>query len=246
MNKTRLAGLLSLCAFAALSTSAHQQCDFGLEGELEYNEGEITFLTQSGEIKVRIDQQNVLYLEGDRQSLDSEQQKLVSAYAAQIRETIPLVFEIIVEASEIGLQAATMALEVLFEGEDFDGLSKDLAEIREDLEQKIDATHFSTRQFEDSELEERIEATVSKAVATVMPEIAAMAIRAAFSDEGGLAGIEARADKLELLIEQKVEARADALEVRAEGLCKVMEKLDALEEKLAQHKLPEIDFIDAG
>ena len=242
MKKTVMALVLSLFAIAGF---AHQtDCDYEVEGEFAFDSGDLHFFNEADDRVVQISRGNQLYIDGNLQSLNVDQQLLVNEYADQVRELVPLVFDLIVEGSEIGVEAATLALTTLFEGEDVESLTNSLKDIRSDLMDKIDPEHFSTHDFDDEDLEDQIEATVKNAIATLLPEVAAMAIRSVLAGDGELSQLEERAEKLEGLIEQRVEDRVDGLEKKAELLCERLERMDALELLLAKHDLERIDFIE--
>ena len=238
--------LSALASSAAIDFSTDRgrvDCDYEINGEFEYDAGEMTFV-DDGE-QVRIDKQDRLYVDGTRKSLSDTQQELISEYASQVREMIPAVFEVVREAGEIGVNAVTMALQVLFENEDLKDVTDELEAIRSDMSDELDAEHFSTAEFEGEEFGDRIGATVEKAMIKIVPEIAAIAVRAVFRGEDEVSEIEKRAENLEALIEERVEVRAHALESKAEALCVRLERIDVVESQLDKEQLSEIDFIEA-
>jgi hypothetical protein len=242
MKKSILAFAVSL---VAISGFAHQtDCDYDVQGEFAFHSGDLRFFNEDNDRIVQINRDNQLYIDGNPQHLDANQQQLVSDYADQVRELVPLVFDLIVEGSEIGIEAATLALTTLFDGEDVDDLTDSLDDIRSELVDKIDPEHFSTQNFDDEDLEDQIEQTVKSALATLLPEVAAMAIRSVLAGDGEISQLEERAEKLEGLIEQRVEARADELEHKADSLCERLQDMDKLEDLLAEHDLGRIDFIE--
>ncbi len=242
MKKLILALAVSLFAIHGL---AHQtDCDYNVQGEFAFDSGDLRFFSDDNDRVVQIDRNNQLYIDGSQYTLNAKQQRLVSDYADQVRELVPLVFDLIVEGSEIGIEAATLALTTLFEGEDVQGLTESLDGIRSELVGKIDPEHFSTHNFDDEDLEKQIEDTVKSALATLLPEIAAMAVRSVLAGDGEISQLEERAELLEELIEERVEARADELEIKADSLCERLEHMDKLEEMLAEHDLARINFIE--
>lgn len=242
MNKTVLALLVSVCATVL---SAHsEECDYEIQGDLEYDRGDMRFYHDNEKTVLRIDTNNQLYIDGHQQNLSDEQQELVNEYAQAVREMIPLFFGLVVDAGAIGVEVATLAVNTLFEGEDIEGLTDTLAEIKTEFVDQLDPEHFSTRDFDGDELESLIENTVEQAMVVMLPELAAMAVTSVFSSESDPSQFEGRLKKLEHLIETRAQAEFEVLEARFEGLCKRLEKMDGVERRLAEHNLSQFDFIE--
>jgi len=242
MKKLLLTVVLSLLA---VSGFAHQMnCEYVVQGDFAFKSGDLHFFSKDNDSSVEINRIDHLYIDGNRQSLDDQQQKLVSEYAEQVRVLVPLVFDLVVEGSEIGVDAATLALTTLFENEDVDALLDSMEEIRSDLIGKIDPNNFSTQDFDGGDLDQQIDTTVKRALVTLLPEVASMVVSSILTGDGELSQLAERAEKLEKLIEKHVEARADELETKAESLCKRLERMDEVESRLARLNLERIDFIE--
>ncbi len=150
----------------------------------------------------------------------------IAAFEQATRATMP-------EAQAVGRAAADIAFTVL--GEVAAGLSSDPAGSRAKLDRarvqldarlarSVTATRFDGRDLGTG---------ISQAVAAVLPsmigDIVGGAISAAFSGDGRRLK---RMENLDAQIEARVQPRARALEQRAEGLCRRMVALDAIDNAL--------------
>jgi uncharacterized Zn finger protein (UPF0148 family) len=79
-----------------------------------------------------------------------------------------------------------------------------------------------------------VEDTVETMVPELVGNVVGKAVRIALSgDTKAAAELEERAERMEKTIEDQVEARAEALEHRAESLCPIIADLDQIESGLA-------------
>ncbi|MEE4245479.1 MAG: DUF2884 family protein, partial [Kangiellaceae bacterium] len=100
--------LLSASLYAEIST-----CNYDFSYDIDINEKTVVISDDNKEL-LKIDQTNQLYLEGERQELNSKQQALVKDMGEQYRELLPTIANIAAEAAEIGIKAAALTLNALF------------------------------------------------------------------------------------------------------------------------------------
>ncbi len=235
------------------SLQAHttEMCNYEMDYDLTIEDSALSFTQESGK-NITIDQDNQLFVNGNKKQLDSQQQQLIDDYADGIRDLIPEVTALATEGVNLGVEAATMALSILLDGSDPDieHFSGKLNQLAQNITLKLDANHFSSKKLEeafDSEFEAEIETIVEEAVTEITPKLISKVITAAMSgEEGTISDIEQRAEFLEHEIEDYVEPRAEALEARADELCDSIGNLDALETKMVESGLEMMDMIDKG
>ena len=246
---TMIAGALSLALMTAQTQADNNEmCNFQLDYDLTVENSAITFVKDSG-TEITIDQDNQLFFNGTKKSLDSNQQQLIDNYADGVRDLIPEVTAIAIEGVNLGVQAASMALRTLLgEGDaDFERFNYKISELAESITMKLDANNFSSKQLEeafDNEFEQEIEDIVEQAVTELTPRLIAKVLTAAMSgDEAGITDFEERANAIEHEVENFVEPKAEALEARADELCGSIEGLDVLETKMVESGLEMMDLI---
>ena len=247
---TMIAGSLLLVLMSA-QTKAHngEMCNYQLDYDLTVKDSVLTFNQDSGK-KILIDQDNQLFINDTKESLDKQQQQMVDDYADGVRDLIPEVTAIAIEGINLGVQAASMALTTLLgegdpDSERFNYKIKDLAD---GFKMKLDANNFSSKQLEesiDNDFEQQIESLVEEAISELTPKLMAKILTAALSGNGGdTTDLEQRANIMEGEIKSFVEPKAEALEARAEELCEAIDRLDALETKMLASGLVMMNLID--
>jgi len=216
------------------------QCNFDFGYHLKMKNSSITFTDENGK-EINIDQDNNLRIDGSRQNLNSNQQALINDYADGIRVLIPEFRSLAVEAVNIGVTAAGMALSTLLgeDDPDFSRFNSKITEIANVVTDKINADNF------DNDFDSELGAVIEDAVEEITPRLMAKVMTAALSgDESGISDIEARAKNLERDIETFVEPQAEALEARAEELCSSIDELDRIEDQMVSSGLEMMNLIE--
>lgn len=163
--------------------------------------------------RLRVDGRAVAVSDADGQSLRQ--------YETQVRKAVPEMAGIAREGVDIAFSAmTTVAATFASEGHERDRLVQRLNRKHADALRRIDDT-LGRGQWRRDALEDVVEDTVQDAVPELVSTVAAGAVKAALSgDDSQMAALQARADSLDASIEREVDARADKLKVRADGLCK--------------------------
>ncbi len=245
-----------LLAFSA-SPDAFKSCDFKFSGDLEVDEQYLTFTYPDATTpnQIRIDQKNRLFIDDKEQRLKPEQEALVAAYAGDIRQAIPEVVELILEATDIGIEATLLALSNLFTGpgvaalnfeENLNNVETALNALQRDVMSNFQDNHFTSTEFQDEYIQHRIEEIGAQAVATVLPEVAGMAVKAMFMSPQALTEFKERAEELEPMIEQRIEKRTEQLRPKAVNLCNTARHLDDLERDLKRSGIKGIEFFEVA
>ena len=249
----KLSSLASTILFILFASpiQAHngEMCNYELDYDLTVQDSAITFSNDSN-TNIEIDQDNNLYVNKQKQSLNNEQQKLIDNYADGVRVLIPEITEIAIEGVNLGVQAAGMALGALLgEGDpDFIRFNSKIEDLANTITINLDANNFSSSRIEDAfddDFEDELESVVEEAVTEITPRLMAKVVAAAMSgDEHQISSIEDRADSIEDEIKNVIEPQAEALEARADELCVSIEDLNTLENKLVESGLEMMDLIE--
>lgn len=249
MKKVLISTMASVSLLSSAVMANDDACSFSFDHDLSVINSDIT-ISQSGSAKVFIDYNNQLFIDDQPQSLTSEQQALVDAYADNIRILIPEVTAIAVEGVSLGIDAASMALGTLLgEGDpDYLDFLQSVQELGDKIVAKLDANAFDSRELErafEEDFEKEIEAFVESTINDLTPRLMAKVMTAALTEGGGASDLEMRAENLEANIEAMVEPRAELLEQRAEELCSIIVTLDSIENQLVSSGLEKMDLIKA-
>ncbi|MDQ2069019.1 DUF2884 family protein [Natronospira bacteriovora] len=175
-----------------------------------------------------------LEINGERMTLSARGMADAQAYEDGVRELMAEVRAISLEAVDIAVDAVEIAMTTVF-GNGASDLSLDLRALRAELEEEIQTTeNFSSAEFGD-----RIDERVNRIVDEAVPKMKGAGMRLALAAVlFGPEYVEKRVEGLDERIEEVVNQRASDLEARAEGLCSVLEQLEALESRLDE-ELPE-------
>lgn len=235
---------ISLVSAAVLSTPAFSnihmdnvnintdQCDITLNYDLTISPDHILII-EDDETMIDIYNDKMLFIRGEKVELTSKQQAMVTNYAESIRNTVPEVSKIAVEAISIAYEGINAAF-----GEHIDTSSTREKFI--ELEQKISDKYgshnghyrFSQGNFntniEDDEVDQLVQDLMQDIVPQLIGGIMANVTKAMISGNSDFSEFENIGDKVEL----EIESRADELEQRAEAFCYSLKEVDELEQDL--------------
>lgn len=173
----------------------------------------------------------VLRVDGREIALSAADRDRLLAYERKVRELIPEVQEIALDAIEIAFVAVS-EVALTFSGDDpaeYQRVAEKLATARITARRHVEDA-FEGRGWSEAEVERLVEEAVTDMIPVLVGDVVATAVRVAFSgDEAAAKALEERAERMEREIEAKVEGRARELERRAEGLCVQLVELDRLE-----------------
>lgn len=241
-NKSLLAATL----FATLSSTtvmAHDSCDVELEAGLNISNNSIEFFSEkSKDILYRIDNDESLIVAGKSVYLDDEQQELVTQYSTSIKAMVPEVRNIAIEGVDLAVEGVNLAFnELLGEGNDVGAdLTRELTNLRNEVSSRFTLEQGFTigedglegEELLGEEFEQRIESAVEKAVMNSIGSIMVAVGQEMIFSGGDSDAFETRMETFGENIEHEMEARAEAIEHKAEQLCLSAVKIDQLEEQL--------------
>ena len=223
--------LFALTVFSLACGSAMANpggCDVDIESDydLALNERSVILTRDTGAPKAILMRQGRLFVDGAWVTLGAADSRRIAAFEQGTRATMP-------EAQAVGRAAADIAFTAL--GEVAAGFSSDpassqakLAKARSQLDTRLARSVTATR-FDGRDLGTGISQAVGAILPSMIGDIVGGAISAAFSGDGSRLK---QMENLDVQIEAKVEPRARALEQRAEGLCRRMVALDAIDNSL--------------
>lgn len=239
MRRLLVLSVLSLASGHALAADVKGadvkvSCSMDSDYDLSINERSVILTRDSGVPKAIVMRQGRLFIDDQWVTLSAADSHRITDFEKGAREAMP-------EAQAIGRDAADIAFTVL--GEVAAGFAADpkaaqvkIARARSQIDARLARSVTPTR-FDGRDLGEGIGAAVSEVIPSMIGDIVGGAISAAFSGDSSRLK---RLEHLDAQIDERVEPRAQALERKAESLCKRMVELDriddALEYRLADGK----------
>lgn len=230
---------IALSIALGLSTSdamAHSNsCNVDMKYDINLNGGSIS-LSENQQEYVRISNDD-LYIKGQKQNLNSKQQRLLSAYAQEVRELIPVVNDVAIEASSLALEAVTdVSTSLLSQSPDAaQKIQERVQNLSDELRSYVSNKHLYSQRLdtyiEDTAFEEEIESLVREVVADVVQgDLGNMIAAAIRGDESEIQAFEAKMEQFGRDMEEKYERKAEEIEAKADKLCDIVEKMDEKED----------------
>lgn len=233
--------------FAANSTFAHDNnCDMELNNTLTVTPQHV-LIKKDDETVIDIYQDKMLFVRGDLVSLSSEQQEMVAEYSSSIRQAVPEVMDIAIDAVEIAFDGINAAFG------DFADLSttkEKFEEIKERIGDKYQADngHYT---FHDGEFNINVDdPEIDQAVEDIMEDVMPQVVGSLLSNLGEAISSGdsdfSKFDNMEERIEAEIDERSKAIEVKADAFCKKLKEMDKLEERLvaSNDKLADLDLLN--
>ena len=237
---------------------AHNSCDVKLESGIKISSQSIEFLDDSKSILYKIVNDEVLIVDGQTISLNATQQSIVSEYSTSIREVVPEVKDIALDAIELASDGVNMAFnELLGEGNSVGAdISAELNIIHQQIEDHfsadsglyIDDDGLAGDDIFGEDFEERIESVVEKAIENSMGTLLIAVGKEMLSSGGDMDKFETRMEDFGQKIEHEMETRAQEFEKRGEALCHTAVEIDNFESQLQNNikALANINVITAS
>ncbi|WP_251359796.1 DUF2884 family protein [Kangiella sp. TOML190] len=235
--------LLSTALMLSISgpAAAHEvSCSVDMDYNIDIDEQTIRLSDEEREI-VLIDDDADLFIKGQKQSLNAEQRRLLDDYADEIRELLPAIDELAMEATHLALDAVTDVSKLLLNESPAkaEKLKSRVEVITSKVRENISNRHLHPKNLEayleDRQFEKEFEAIVEEVVADVLQANIGDIISAAMrGDEETVKAFEQRMESFGEQMEQKYEKKAEVLGERAEELCQLVEKIDEKEESFIQ------------
>jgi hypothetical protein len=239
MNKSLLALSLALAAGAAQAHDSHRNmhvsCDIDSRYTLTASDGAYVFSQdRANPGRIALDHGG-LVVDGRKVELSADDQARLRQFDAELDALVPQSRQVATEAINIAFDALGEVARTLA-SHPRETLAK-LDQSRRAALREIDARPL----FLFSHNDDAIDAVIEPILTEFVPEIAggavSLAFHAIFASERERDAMEARMDRMDKAIDQKVDARADALEPLAEAMCQRLKRMDALDNDL-DYRLP--------
>ncbi|WP_371376512.1 DUF2884 family protein [Thalassotalea aquiviva] len=252
MKKIIFAGIASTILFTS-SVFAHEDHNASFSNDhcaVDFNYGvvvegqNIRFIDNDNTL-VQINDLSQLFVHGKEVSLNQAQQALVSDYASGIKQQVPEIVELALDAVEIAFGAVTQVMVGLGveDSSSADRIDQLFVSIKEKVHKRFNkdnGNYFLAEQnfnefdeFMEEELEAEIESIVADSVGNIL-----IAVGQAMNDEEGnfeqkMQAFGQRMERMGENIEAAVEPQAEALGAKAEALCDSLKELDYVEQELS-------------
>ena len=226
-----LATLLSVAApsYAAVSFST-DECDIHSDYALTIEPDRLVMTKKDGAPSTLVISGGTLVADGQKLVLSADDRERVLGIESGVRGLEPDIKAIAREAIAIALEAVT---EVSASFADSPEAARESAIKIQHSAAELDAHIAGTDTISDVEVEAFVGKTVSVLIGDLVGNIAAQAVKVAFSgDDKAAAELEARAAGIDQRVEKIAEKRSAALEQRAAAMCPKFRNLQRLEREL--------------
>jgi hypothetical protein len=218
-----------------------ENCAVSFQNDVRISNNLLTIENKTNQ-QLKITSAGQLYLDGNEVALNANQQYAITQYQSALRQELPKVADIALDAVKI----AGVALEEV--GNAF-GLSSldDMNDLMDELSVEVKDTFYRQGDFVmgeksfnefDTTLENKFEARMEEAIkSSMMESIGSLLVTIGsemLSSGGDMNEFEARMEKMGQNIEEKVELQAKGIEERADKLCEDFTKLATMESELAE------------
>ena len=218
-----------------VSCDARSDYQVGMSGQafvFENTEGRNTRMVLGG---------GQLFINGKQVSLSAADQKRIDGFESELRLLVPESRKVVTEAVSIAFDALT-TVSVALSGDA--GKTGDYDKARANA---LAAANDPARLpiFNDQSMRGIVEPIVTEFVPDIMGSALGFAMKAMFAGEEKAAAMEARMDAMDKDLDARIDARGKALEPLAEGMCKRIQRMDALDNAL-EVRLPDgkpIEFL---
>ncbi len=249
--------LASSTSFAHDSSFSSNSCNVGLNGGIKISADKITFSKNKSPL-YSIVNNDTLVVNGEEVDLTVSQQSLLTEYSTSIRDVVPEVKSIALDAIDLAIDGVNLAFnELLGEGNNVSvDLTTQLTTIRTEVDNEFDGSKdfyidedgFAGDDFFGEEFEERIESAVETTIQNSIGSLMIAVGQEMLFSGGNMDAFETRMETFGQQIEQEMEARGEGLEMRGEALCQSVIAIDEMEEQLKDEvdELANFNFISAS
>lgn len=246
LAKVALATTLLISANSyAVNISFEDKCEIELNRDLAITPKHI-LIQENDETIVDIYQDEMLFIRGNQVELSDKEAKLLKRYSTSIRQSVPEVAELAVEAVEIAFDGINTALGQFA---DMQQTEEKFDQIKDTIRAKFNRAdghyNFSNGNFTTSMDGSGIDQMAEELVEDMVPQI----VGGVLANIGAaIAKGEANFEDLENLdekIERAIEGKAEKIEEKAERFCGRLKEVDEIEDSLiaSNRQLVELDLI---
>lgn len=233
--------MASSASYAHDNSFSSESCNVDLNGGISITAKEITFSKNKSPLYT-ISNNDRLSINGEEVALTASQRSLVREYSTNIRNVVPEVKVIALEAIDLAIEGVNLAFnELLGEGNNVSvDLTSQLTNIRTEVVAEFDSTKdfyidedgFAGDDFFGDDFEQRIESAVESTIQNSLGTLMIAVGQQMLYSGGDMDAFGSKMEQFGEQIEHEMEARGAGLEQRGEALCQSIVEIDNLEEKL--------------
>ena len=249
--------IASSASYAHDNSFSSDSCNVDLTGGININSKNITFSKDKMPLYT-ISNNDTLLINGEEVYLTSSQQSLLREYSTSIRNVVPEVKVIALDAIDLAIDGVNLAFnELLGEGNNVSSeLTTQLTGIRGEVESEfskhkdfyIDEDGFAGEDFFGDDFAQRIESAVESTIQNSLGSLMIAVGQEMLFSGGDMDAFGSKMEKFGEQIEHEMEARGAGLEKRGEALCQSIIAIDKMEEQLKDSidELSGYNFITAS
>lgn len=232
---------------ALLNSAYASQCSINLNYGVIIDPKHIRII-EHGQTHVQINGSKQLFIQGREVTLDEKQQELLTQFSTGIREEVPEIVSLAIEAIDIGLKAVNEVIGGLT-GENSASQQKVQAKfeelkwrIRARFNQSANNYFIAPQDFNDfdemftGEFEQEIEEIIQNSIGTLIEAVGQSLLNDSehieSSGEPRITPFDERISSMSKGLELEVSKRAKALDLKADRFCQQLIELDKLEHQL--------------
>lgn len=223
-----LALLLPLAAHAGNGKPAELsagQCGVSTDYDVLADRGGIWLRQRDSNPREIFFHDGMLSIDGRTQAISAADAQRLRALESGVQQLMPAVAGMAREVVAISFEALDAAYEVLTG----DANSRKVRKLRKEAERYVDQT-IGRGRWEQDAFDDGFEQRVEAAAGSLAGSMTRSVLWSVFAGRGG--ELERRADKLDARLEQRLEARGEALEQQARALCTQVLALEQLQSAL--------------
>jgi cell fate (sporulation/competence/biofilm development) regulator YmcA (YheA/YmcA/DUF963 family) len=238
MKATLLALALALGATVPAAAFAHSHihvgdCGVHSDYSLSIRADKLVFTKKSGtpaDVEIA---DGTLTVDGKSLAVDAADAKRLRDAEREVRALVPEMKDIARSAVAIAFDAVgQVAAAFAHDADAARSSAARIAKLGREIDRKIAETD-SFDHWQDADIDQLVDTTVSTVVPEIVGNVAAEALKVAFTgDEAAAAELEARAKGIEKSVDRAVEKQAAALEGRVDALCPRLRALEKVENDL--------------
>ncbi len=235
--------IASSVSYAHDNSFSTESCEIDLTGGINIDAKEITFSKDKSPLYT-IANNDTLVINDKEVHLSASQQSLLSEYSISIRDVVPEVKSIALDAIDLAIDGVNLAFnELLGAGNNVSAeLTTQLTTIRAEVDAEfgkhkefyIDEEGFSGKDFFGDDFEQRIESAVESTIKNSLGSLMIALGQEMIFSGGDMDAFENKMENFGELIEHEMETRATGIEKRAEALCQSIITIDELEAQLQE------------
>jgi hypothetical protein len=234
---------------ASVSATAHahsiqnNNCNVELNAGIHINNEFIEF-SRNDKVLYTIEGQSNLIVNNENVYLSKEQENLIAKYSNSIRDVIPEAKGLAIEGIAMASEGVNLAFdELLGQGNEIsEELTIQLNSISAEIQDKFsiekgikfDENGMIAGDFFDKEFEQRLESTIENAVKNSMGSLMIAVGQEMLFSGGNMDAFETRMENFGQQIEHEMENRSEAIEQRANNLCRSIQAIDDIESQMQQ------------